>query len=232
MIAATQSVREGMVNRCGVEKQKVKVIANGIDLERLARHEMPPIFASEVPAVGSLGPIEAQRGHELFVQAAARLVGQGVRAQFVVAGQGDELPGIRKLVRNMGLQHEVTIAPDFASYVDVLGALDLVVQSSQVDVSGVSILEAMACGRPVIAFNTGTACELIEDGRTGVLVPKGDVDALADAIERLMANKDEARQMALNAQERVRQRYDIRAVAAETLAYYAAVLSAHPVPSA
>ncbi len=232
VIATTQSVREGLVNRCGVEKQKVKVIANGIDLERLAGHDMPPIFRSEVPAVGSLGPIESQRGHELFVQAAARLVADGARAQFVVAGQGDELPGIRKLVRDLGLQHDVTIAPDFATYVDVLGALDVVVQSSQVDVSGVSILEAMACGRPVVAFNTGTACELVEDGRTGVLVPKGDVDALADAIARLMADQDEARQMALNAQEAVRQRYDIRAVAAETLAYYRSVLAARPVPSA
>ncbi len=232
IIAATQNVREGLVNRCGVEKQKVKVIGNGIDVERLARHEMPPIFKSEVPAVGSLGPIESQRGHELFVQAAARLIGDGARAQFVVAGQGDELPGIRKLVRDLGLQHDVTIAPDFASYVDVLGALDVVVQSSQVDVSGVSILEAMACGRPVVAFNTGTACELIEDGRTGVLVPKGDVDALSGAIARLLAHQEDARQMARNAQEAVRQKYDIRTVAAETLAYYGSVLAAHPVASA
>jgi glycogen(starch) synthase len=193
---------------------------------------MPAIFRSEVPAVGSLGPIEEQRGHELFVQAAALIAGDGARVQFVVAGQGDELPGIRRLVRDLGLQHDVTIAPDFATYVDVLGALDIVVQSSQVDVSGVSILEAMACGRPVVAFNTGTACELIEDGRTGLLVPKGDVDALAGAIRRLIEDKDGARQMALNAQERVKERFDIRAVAAETLGYYGTVLAARPAPSA
>jgi glycosyltransferase involved in cell wall biosynthesis len=232
IIASTESVREGLVNRCGVEKQKVKVIANGIDLERLARRQMPPIFRSAVPAVGSLGPIEEQRGHELFVKAAALIVKTGAPVQFVVAGQGDELPGIRKLVRNLGLQHDVTIAPDFATYVDVLDALDVVVQSSQVDVSGLSILEAMGCGRPVIAFNTGTACEIIEDGRTGKLVPKGDVDALAAAIVHLIQNKDEARQMASNAQEAVRERFDIRNTAAETLDYYRDVLAASETSSA
>ena len=103
IIASTQSVREGLVNRCGVEKQKVKVIANGIDLERLARRHMPPIFRAGVPVVGSLGPIEEQRGHELFVKAAAQIVKTGAAVQFVVAGQGDELPGIRKLVRNLDL---------------------------------------------------------------------------------------------------------------------------------
>jgi len=232
IIAASQSVREGLVNRCGVEKRKVKVILNGIDAEGLAARDVPAIFSSEVPAVGSLGPIEEQRGHELFVKAAALIVRDGTDVQFVVAGQGEELPGIRKLVKGLGLQRCVTIAPDFASYADVLDALDVVVQSSQVNVSGFSMLVAMGCGRPVIAFNTGTACEIIEDGRTGVLVPKGDVQALAAAIKRLISNKDEARRIARCAQEAVRERFDIRAVAAETLSYYGDVLAARQAPQA
>ncbi len=226
IIATTQSLREELVNDCGLAKRQIEVIPNGIDVERLMERTIPPIFRSPVPAVGSLGPIEERRGHELFIQAAAELVRRGVKAQFVVAGQGEETPEIRRLIHSLDLAHRVTVAVDFAAYHDVLNALDIVVQSSQMDISGMSILEAMGHARPVIAFNTGTACELVEDGRTGVLVPKGDGGVLADAVQRLLADQDRARRMAMQAQQRVRERFDIRDTARQHLRLYAELLSA------
>ena len=119
----------------------------------------------------------------------------------------------------------MTIATDFAEYEEVLGALDVVVQSSLVDVSGFSILEAMGYQRPVIAFNTGTACEMIEDSRTGLLVPKGDAEALAKAIRSLITDKERARQMGRAARESVRQSFNVRTLARDTLRVYGEVLS-------
>ena len=226
LIATTQAVREELVNECGVPRSKVKVIHNGINVERLPAEEECPIFRGQVPVVGSLGPVEEMRGHELFVRAAATLVNRGVQAQFVVAGAGTELPGLRKLVGSLGLERCVTISTDFSSYRDVLDALDVVVQSSQVDVSGFSILEAMGYGRPVVAFNTGTACEMIDDKKTGLLVPKGDVPALADAVQYLLSDANVARQMGANARRSVGARFNIRSIARETLHYYDDVLAA------
>ncbi len=226
IIATTQAVREAVVNQCGIEGVKVRVIPDGIEVGRAGAQQPPPIFRSRVPAVGSLGPVEEMRGHELFVRAAAMLVRKGVSAQFVVAGEGGQLPELRKLLTKLGMDGHITLARDFASYADVLDALDVVVQNSLVNISGFSILESMGHGRPVIAFNTGTACEIIEDEQTGVLIPKGDVEALAAAIERLIVDSALARRMGQNARERVTEKFNIRTVAQQTLDYYAELLKA------
>jgi glycosyltransferase involved in cell wall biosynthesis len=225
VIATTQAAREALVNQSGVERAKIKVIRNGIDVARLEGRDVPAIFSSPTPVVGSLGPIEERRGHELFVRAASLLKGRDAEAQFVVAGEGAGLRALRKLVANLGLERRLTVATDFVAYEEVLEALDVVVQSSQVDVSGFSILEAMGHGRPVVAFNTGTACEIVEDRKTGLLVPKGDVEALAAAIEELVGDPEAARLMGQNARRAVRERFDVRTIARETLRYYAGIIS-------
>jgi glycosyltransferase involved in cell wall biosynthesis len=226
IIATSQAAREGLVNQCGVPRGKLSVIPNGIDIARVEARDVPPVFRSPVPVVGSLGPVERERGHELFVKAASVLVGRGLAGQFVVAGRGSALGELRALVGRLGLERCVTLASDFAAYEDVLDAIDVVVQSSQVDVSGLSILEAMGHGRPVIAFNTGTACEIIEDRKTGLLVPKGDVEALADAIQQLITDVEAARRMGEEARRAVKKRFNVRIVGRETLLYYAAILNA------
>jgi glycosyltransferase involved in cell wall biosynthesis len=225
IIATTQGVREGLVNEAGLDRSKVTVIPNGVDVARIEAGRVPPIFRSEMPVVGSLGPVEEKRGHELFVEAVARLVREGVEAQFVVAGMGAEVPGIRKLVKQRGLEKRVTMACDLLAYDDVLDALDVVVQASQVDVSGFSILSPMAYRRAVIAFNTGTACDIVKDGKTGLLVPKGDVDALGRAVRSLVDDPARAHELARQAHQQVTERHDIRNVCRDTLQFYARLLS-------
>jgi len=220
VIATTQDVREELVNDCRVDKAKIAVIRNGIDWDALATRKVPPILASSKPVVGSVGPVEQGRGHELFVKAAAELVHEGRDLHFVVAGQGDELPSLRRLARALGLDSRLTFVSDFAGYDEVLTAIDVVVQSSQVDVSGFSILEAMGYGRPVVAFSTGTACELIEDERTGILVPRRDVASLAHAIASLVDDPERARTMGRQAQETVAEKFNIRNVADATVRFY------------
>jgi glycosyltransferase involved in cell wall biosynthesis len=83
----------------------------------------------------------------------------------------------------------------------------------------------MGHGRPVIAFNTGTACEMVEDRRTGLLVPAGDVEALAGAIRQLISDKDMARQMGEAARGTVREQFNIHQVARNTMQFYAGILA-------
>jgi len=226
IIATTQDVREELVNRLGVEKSMIEVIPNGIDVEALATKRIRPAFSGAFPVVGSVGPVEQARGHELFVMAAAQLAQAHESVRFVVAGMGSGLPKVRRLAEDRRLDGRMTFAADFSSYDEVLGALDVVVQSAQVDVSGFSILDAMGHGRPVVAFNTGTACEIIEDGKTGILVPREDVSSLARAIERLIDDTERARRMGEEARRAVAEKFNIKNVADRTLAFYASRLSA------
>ena len=225
LIATTQAVRQELVNKLRVDKSKIRVIQNGIDADALADREIRGIFTSGATVVGSVGPVERARGQELFVRAASRVDRAGRNVRFVVAGEGKGLPKVRALARELGLDGCLTFVGDFSSYSEVLEALDVMVQSSQVDVSGFSILGAMGHGRPVIAFNTGTACELIDDGKTGILVPLEDVDGLIVAIERLIGNPELARSMGQRARQVVADRFNINRVAQETLEFYAQLLS-------
>ena len=226
IIATTQDLREGLVNNLGIDKAKIAVIPNGIDVDALSRKEIRPIFSGGTPVVGSVGPVEKARGHELFVRAAGRLIRAAMPAQFVVAGKGEELPELRKLAHDLGLDNYLTFVCDFTSYDEVLDAIDIVVQSSLVDVSGFSILEAMGHGRPVIAFNTGTAYEILDDNKTGILVQREDVDGLARAIKGLAENTERARAMGEAARKKVAEKFDIKKVAEMTQACYARQLAA------
>jgi glycosyltransferase involved in cell wall biosynthesis len=94
------------------------------------------------------------------------------------------------------------------------------VQSSLVDISGYSILEAMGHGRPVIAFNTGTAREIMEDYRTGRVVERGNVDELANAMAEITEKTDLAREMGRRARERVSEKFNVKTIARKTSGLY------------
>jgi glycosyltransferase involved in cell wall biosynthesis len=224
IVATTQDVREELVNNYKVPKSKIRVIANGIDVHSLETDNMRPIFSNDTVVIGSVGPAEEYRGHKLFLKAAAQIVGRGKNFQFVVAGEGDEIPKLSRLANKLGVDGCLTFARDFSSYKDILEAIDIVVQTSLVNVSGFSILDAMAHGRAVIAFNTGTACEIIEDGNTGKLVPRDDVELLAAAIEDIAENPEMARKLGESAREKVIRNFNVRTVADNTLDLYEDIL--------
>lgn len=225
IIATSQTVRESLVNVCRLKKGKIVVVHNGVDWDALSQREPPPLFAGKQPVVGSIGPVERARGQELFLEAAAQLRGLGKDLQFLVAGQGEQLPELRRLAGTLKLEDRLTLVSDFSDYDEVLGAVDVVVQSSQVDVSGFSILGSMARGRPVIAFNTGTACEMIEDGKTGLIVPRERVESLTRAILEMTENPDRARRMGEAGRQAVAQKFNVREAADATLRFYNILLS-------
>ncbi len=225
IVATSQYLREELVNECGVEKSAIRVIPNGIDMDELAREEIRPIFQDGVPVVGCVGPVEKARGHKLFIRAADNIIRHGHNWQFLVAGEGELLPELRKMSTEMGLDDSLTFVGNFSSYAEILDAVDVVVQSAQVQVSGFSILDAMGRGRPVVAFNTGTACELIDSGSTGLIVPMDDVESLTDRIRELVGHPDKARRMGEAARRQVAETFNIRTITSDVVALYEEVLT-------
>ena len=224
LIATSESVRREVIEECGVGPDKVSVIHNGLDFARIDSQPVRPIFCASEPVIGCIGPVEEDRGQVFFVRAAARLVDGGMAAQFVIAGEGEELPRIRKLVRKLGLQGHLTFVSGFSRYEEVLDALDVVVQSSMVDISGYSILEAMGHGRPVIAFDTGTAREIMADSETGRVVEKGSVSDLASAISDVTQNVGSAREMGNRARARVSEMFNVERIADQTCELYRRIM--------
>jgi glycosyltransferase involved in cell wall biosynthesis len=107
---------------------------------------------------------------------------------------------------------------------DLYRRASVFVMPSFYETFGISVIEAMAFGLPVVATRTGGLPEVVDDGVTGILVPAGDAEALADALIRLLRDPDLRRRMGQAGQERVRAEFTIDRVVSQTLAVYESVI--------
>ncbi len=131
-----------------------------------------------------------------------------------------------RLVQRLGLQGKVTFLEGLSTeeLVSRYNSAQLVVSPSLYEGFGLPAAEAMACGTPVVATTAGALPEIVEDGVSGLLVPPGDVVALAESIRALLADPDRRRAMGEAGASRVRERFSWRRTAEETAALYEEVL--------
>jgi glycosyltransferase involved in cell wall biosynthesis len=186
---------------------KIVVIANGVELRN--RAGPPPAPAAEElnrlgsPLVGSIARLVWKRGHKELLAAAAVVARQEPAVRFVLIGDGPLRPGLEREAATLGLNGRLRFlgaVPDAAA---LLPSLDVFVLPSIWEGMSNALLEAMAAGKPVIATSVGGNPELITHEKTGLLVPPGDVEALAAAILRLVREPALARSMAEAARQRM-----------------------------
>lgn len=226
-IAVSEAVRERLINRGGIDRSRVQVIPNGLDLSQFPAPRFEPgPEKGPVPVIGTYGTLTEQKGQATFLQAAAEVVQQGIDAEFLIMGHGPDKPRLRKLTEQLGIRTRVTFTPSTSKDNRHLGNIDLFVEPSYQEGLGLSVLQAMASGVPVVASGVGGIFSLIEDGETGKLVPKGDAHALAEAIRELLANPMRRLDMARHARERVEAEFSAGAVADAVLDFCATRLSA------
>ncbi len=203
----------------------VRKVPNGVDVGAFApgqssgRLRTDLDLPSGAPLVGVVCRLDVWKGVDVFVRAAAELRSSAPDARFVVVG--GPLPGqeahardLEQLTVELGLGDRVRFAGwryGPAEMPDVIRALSvLALPSKEPEPFGLVLLEAMACGVPVVATDHGGPREICVDGETGLLVPPGDARALAAAIGRLLADPDRARLMGKAGRRRVEALYDER----------------------
>jgi colanic acid/amylovoran biosynthesis glycosyltransferase len=188
---------------------KVQVVHCG--LER-AFHDGAPVGVVAAARLVCVGRLCEQKGQLLLVHALQRVIARGVELDLVLAGDGELRAEIEALVERLGLRARVRITGWIGSAevrTEIQGARALVLPSFAEGLP-VVIMEAMALRRPVITTFVAGIPELVRDGESGWLVPAGDIDALASAIEAcLAAPADMLERMGGAAQRRVLERHDI-----------------------
>jgi glycosyltransferase involved in cell wall biosynthesis len=180
--------------------------------------------------VGLVGRISPWKGQHIFIQAAALVHQDFPDARFFIIGSalfGEDSydQEIRRLPGQLGIESIVKFT-GFRSDVDrAIAELDLVVHAStKGEPFGQVIIEAMAAGKPVVATNGGGVPEIVEDGRTGILVPMGDAQAMAQAICRILSNPVGAKAMGRQGRKRVADHFTLQQTARRVEAAYAKVL--------
>jgi glycosyltransferase involved in cell wall biosynthesis len=142
------------------------------------------------PVVGCIAPLVERKGVEHFLRAAKRIVEAGVEAEFVVGGSGPLERALRGLARELGVRGRVTFLGGEVPPEKLLANLDCFVLPAVREALGPAALQAMAASVPVVAAGTGGVFSVVREGETGLLVPPRDDRALADAIVRLLKDRE------------------------------------------
>lgn len=223
-VTANSRFGASLLIRLGARPERVSVIANGVDLAAVASAEPARLrellrWPATSHVVGSVSRQVDGKGLATLIQAVARTGGADVRVAMI--GDGPLRPALEALVLRLGVQERVAFLGQRSPAVPYLKACDTAVQLSQeTEHCSNSIIEAMACGKPVVATAVGGNPELVADGRTGILVPPGDPAAIAAALLRLSTDPAAAAQMGARGQEAAERRYSMDAVAAEFTALW------------
>jgi glycosyltransferase involved in cell wall biosynthesis len=217
-IAVSRSTREFLVHERFVPEDRVRLIWNGAPLDEFApappdrarrvRHELG--FSDDVLVIGSIGRLNAQKGHRFLVEAAVRLLPSRPRARVLIAGDGDLMADLRQQATALGIADRVVFAGHRTDVPDLLGALDVFCISSLYEGTPLALFEAMAAGKAIVSTSVDGCREVLEDGVTGVLVPPADAAALASGLDRVLG--DAALREGLGRQAlAASRRYDVRA---------------------
>lgn len=201
----------------GARPDQLHIVYCGIDVT----HFSPATIARqniETPHIVSSGRLVEKKGFLDLVDACRLLTERGVPYRCTIGGSGPQEPDIRERIRHHGLERQVTVTgkaltqeelPDFMRDADIYALPCIWAQDGDVDGLPQMLMEAISCEVPAVSTNLVGIPDLIIDGQTGLLVEPGDSARLADAIQRLVENPNEARTMAAAGRERVLQKFEI-----------------------
>lgn len=216
VIAVSRANREVIAEECGaLYARKIHVVYGGINTRLFA----PDTERPDPPwlRIVCVARFEEVKGHATLIEACAELERRGIRFQADLIGDGELRPRIEAQILASGLSHRVTLH-GAATQIEVrehLAVASVFVLATVAAASGKRegipnvLKEAMACALPVVASDISGIPELVEHGRTGLLVEPGDVGQLADALEQLAGDVDLRRDLGQTARRTIQERFDV-----------------------
>lgn len=198
------------LQQAGIRSAKLEVIPNGLPDKLFAPAEPALPRDPKVVRIGMISRMNHQvKQHDMFLRVAARLARRIPQARFVLIGDGPLRPALEALVAQLELSDRVIFLGDRRDIPAVFASLDVSVMPSSSESLSNVIMESMAAGVPVVASNVGGNPELVENGKSGLLLPPGDEGQFAAALETLLARPDLRKQFGAAARERALAEYTI-----------------------
>jgi glycosyltransferase involved in cell wall biosynthesis len=195
-VAVSDAVRRWSIQELGIPPERIEVLYNGLDIERYASPSVDArlrvrrefALSDDMAVIGVVGRLDvAQKGQDVMVRAMSMLRARRREAVLLLVGDGPDRARCEALVDQLGFDEVVRFAGHRHDIAEILAAVDVaVVPSVCEDAFPFVALEASAAGRPVIAFASGGLPEVILHGQTGIVVPKGDIAGLAEAIANVL----------------------------------------------
>lgn len=214
LIVVSEAVRDFCINYEKAKASQCIVIPNCIDLEKFSQKSAMPhqvlLDKQRNILLGVVGRLAKQKGHVILFKALVIVLKHNPNVKLIIVGDGSLRGELEKTATTLGLNGNVQFLGRCADVAVILKDLDLFVLPSLNEGFGISILEAMAVGLPIVASRTGGITEIIEDGKNGRLVDPGNPEMLATAILDMINNLPCAEKMGQYNCEVVRERFNIR----------------------
>jgi len=214
----------------GVPRGRITVIENGVDVGRFDGLSRRPEEAGFAPLpdgerlIGSVACLAPRKDLGTLLEALALLAGRGIPFRAAIAGDGPERAALERLANERGLGSRVAFLGERSDVDRLLPAFDVFALSSREEGIPNALLEAMAAARPAVVTRVGGNAEVLEDGRTGWLVPPRDPAALAAALAEALARPDEAARRGAAARRAMIETRSIEAMVRRHERFYLAAL--------
>jgi sugar transferase (PEP-CTERM/EpsH1 system associated) len=218
VFTVSQALKDYYVSDLGIPATRLEVIPNGVDAQRFrpdaaARKEMRGRLgiADRTVVVGTLGRLDPIKDHPTLFRAAEKCIAEGLDIRVLVVGDGSARPVLeRELNAIPTLLGRTAFTGEVINVADWLNAFDIYVLPSLAEGMSNTLLEAMAAGVPVVATRVGGNCEVIENGRSGLLFETQDVEALVIHLKGLVENGEWRQRLGIGGRERVEQYFSIQ----------------------
>jgi len=223
----------------GIRLVKGTVIHNAVDLSEFSTDDPAPVrsdlgFLPQERLVGVVGRLDWWKGHEYFLEALAEVAQRIPNLRGLIVGAPENTPRNREyyqklqsLTKSLGLDGKVVFTGFRGDVPRLMSALDVIVLSSSApEPFGRVVIEGMAAGKPVVATAAGGVLDIIDDGVNGLLVPRQDSKAMAEAILELLSDREKARRIGLAARRRAEKQFTVQRHVVAVQQMYDAVLGA------
>jgi len=224
IIAVSDFTRRAIVNGYKIDPKKIKVIPNGVDLKKFYKDETIKKIKNSLLFVGRL---EKRKGIDFLVESMPLIIKENPKVKLFIAGRGKLLQKLKQFFKKNKILQNVDFL-GFISDKDLVkwyNRAELVIVPSILEGFGITVIEAMACGTPVIGTNVEGIKGVIENNRNGVLVEYGNKKELASQIIRLLNSSQLRGKLAREGFKTVQEKYNWDNIVKDTICLYEKILS-------
>ena len=214
LVAVSEAAKESHVAELGIAPDRVTVLPNVPVSAYLLDHHFDPsekrraLGVGDAPMISIAARLVESKDHKTFLRALPAVVAEHPRVRVFIVGDGPLRAPLVSLCTELGMNDHVVFTGYRHDAVEIIAASDVLCHSTFYEGFGLVVAEAMALGVAVVGSAVPGVLELIDDDRTGVLVPSGDAAVLAKAVNELLAEPERRRRIGREAQAWVRSRYD------------------------
>jgi len=221
-----------LVSEVGIPEHSLKVVLNGVDTKRFRPAQGDSPLPSLLPVAGkghvlvSVGRLTEAKDHVNLLRAIRLLLARGIDVRLALVGDGELRNLVERTIQELDLHDHVRLLGNGPVVEDILPHADLFVLSSRREGLPMVLLEAMACGLPIVTTAVGGIPEVVKHGVNGFLVPPENPQSLAEAIELLLARPETAQRMRCVNRETAVSSYSMKGTAEQYAGLYDRIMSA------